>query len=424
MNILSEVQGHFRDHFQGDFRGDIRGMVPLRVGVALSGGGDSMALLHLLTRCFQGHDVEILAATVDHGLRQGSAQEARQVAAMATRMGVDHEILLWQGWQGEGNLQDQARRARYRLLGDWAQRRQIPVLARGHTADDQAETVLMRLARAAGVDGLAAMPLRRALNEITLLRPLLKVTRAQLRRYLTQNDLTWIEDPSNQDRRFERVRLRQAMKDLAPLGLTIESLSAVAENMGKAKEALNLIAFKSARDLAQTICGGVVFDEVGLRDQPDEIIHRLLSGALRWVSGAEYPLRRRVMGKALDIVRRGGGLTLGGCRILSRRGQIWVCREYNAVRNEVAPAAAVWDKRWCFQGGDPQQLEQRPLGQAGLLLCPDWRDSGCPRELLEATPALWRNQRLIAAPLAKLANGWTVKAVISDEEFYTGLLSH
>ena len=412
MNILSEVQGHFQ------------GTLPSRIGVALSGGGDSVALLHLLVTWFQSQGVEVLAATVDHGLRDGSAQEAQLVAEMAAGLGVDHEILRWDDWDGKGNLQDQARRARYRLLGDWAKRRHIPILALGHTADDQAETVLMRLARSAGVDGLAAMPVRRDLNGIILLRPLLKVTRAQLRSYLTANNLTWVEDPSNQDRRFERVRLRQAMKDLEPLGLTIETLTAVAENMARAKEALDHAVLLSARELTNTIYGAVIFDEDGLRKQPDEIIHRLLLGALRWVSGAGYPLRRQIMREALDTVRTGGGLTLGGCRILSRRGQVWICREYNAVRDDVVQPDRLWDNRWRLEGGDVSNLEVRPLGKAGVSLCPDWRDSGCPREALEATPSLWRGLDLIAAPMAEMANGWTVKAVISDEEFYTGLLSH
>ncbi len=412
MTVLSEVRSHFQ------------GALPLRLGVALSGGGDSMALLHILTQCFAGQDVEILAATVDHGLRADSAQEAQHVAGLATRLGVNHEILQWQGWQGDGNLQDQARRARYRLLTNWAKRRDIPVLTLGHTADDQAETVLMRLARSAGVDGLAAMPVRRKMNDVTLLRPLLGVTRDQLRDYLRQNDLSWVEDPSNQDRRFERVRVRQAMAALQPLGLTIEALSAVAENMAKAREALDNQTFLAARDLAKFQAGAVVMDHQKLCAVPDEIIHRLLLRALQWVSGAEYPLRRRVMGDALSAVRTGGGLTLGGCRILCRTGQVWVFREYNAVRNEVTLPEELWDNRWQLIGVGTAGIEVRPLGKAGLLLCPNWRQTGCPGAVLEATPALWREQELIAAPLAEMANGWRTKTAISGEEFHTSLLSH
>jgi len=412
MTILSKVQSHFQ------------GALPPRVGVALSGGGDSLALLHVLTECFRGQDVEILAATVDHGLRADSAQEARQVAKTVAQMGLRHEVLQWQDWQGEGNLQDQARRARYRLLTQWAKRLDIPVLALGHTADDQAETVLMRLARSAGVDGLAAMPVRRQVNEVTLLRPLLGVTREQLRSYLRQNDMTWIEDPSNQDRRFERVRIRQAMDVLEPLGLTVETLSVVAQNMGKAREALDQQTFLAAREQAQIVAGAVVLDRKNLCELPDEIIHRLLSRALQWVSGAGYPLRRRVMAEALETVRRGGGLTLGGCRILCRAGQVWICREYNAVRDQVAAPGALWDDRWRLSGGDAAGFEVRALGKTGLRLCPNWRETGCPGAVLEATPALWCQQDLLAAPLAGMGNGWTANTAKSEEEFHASPLSH
>lgn len=413
MNIISEVQGHFH------------GALPPRIGVALSGGGDSMALLHILTQCFRGQGVEILAATVDHGLRENSADEAQHVAGLAAQMGINHEVLHWQGWQGDGNLQDQARQARYRLLTDWAKRNKVPVIALGHTADDQAETVLMRLARSAGVNGLAAMPVLRRLNDVSLLRPVLGLTRAQLRDHLRQHDLSWVEDPSNQNRRFERVRIRQAMKDLEPLGLTIESLSAVARNMAVARDALDKYALNSARDLAEVVSGAVVFDREKLRDLPDEIIHRLLLRALQWITGAGYPLRGRVMGDALGIVRNGGGLTLGGCRILCRSGRVWVCREYNAVRNEVTQVDAVWDRRWRITGGpEIDGGELRPLGKAGLMLCPKWRQTGCPSQVLESTPSIWVKNDLVAAPLAEMANGWTVNTVISAEEFYTGPLSH
>ncbi|KAE9627349.1 tRNA lysidine(34) synthetase TilS [Parasedimentitalea maritima] len=412
MNLLSEVRGHFMTP------------LPRRLGVALSGGGDSMALLHILMQCFQGQDVEILAATVDHGLRADSAQEAQQVSEMAAKLGVDHEVLQWQGWQGDGNLQDQARQARYQLLEAWASRNEIRVLVLGHTADDQAETVLMRLARSAGVDGLSAIPVRRQLENVTLLRPLLAVTRAQLRDYLTALDQTWIEDPSNHDQRFERVRIRQAMGVLEPLGLSTVALSTVAENMTTAREALEHYSFIAARDVAQIVSGAVVLDQSKLGDLPDEILHRVLTRALQWVSGATYPLRRRAMGEALEAVRSGGSLTLGGCRILGRAGRVWICRELNAVREEAVQPGQLWDNRWLLSGGDPSGIEVRSLGKAGLLLCPNWRQLGCPGVVLEATPALWNAQELVAAPLAAMGNKWTAKTAKSGEEFYASLLSH
>ena len=412
MDILTEVRRHFPTK------------PPLRLGVAVSGGGDSMALMHILTRCFAEQDVKIFAATDDHGLRAESAEEAAEVARVASQLGVDHEILQWRDWSGQGNLQGQARRARYDLLTDWAKRNRIKILALGHTADDQAETVLMGLARASGVDGLAAMPVQRERDGLTLLRPMLTLTRARLRDYLKENQLNWIDDPSNDDQRFERVRVRQAMDVLEPLGLTVSALVTVAENMARAREALDQQAFISVGELAEPIAGAVVLDQEKLLILPDEIVHRLLTRALQWVSGAVYPLRRRVMAEALQTVRDSGSLTLGGCRIVCRKGQVWICREYNAVRDAISRPDDLWDNRWRLSGGETKGIEVRALGKSGLQLCPDWREISYPRAMLEATPALWNGPELVAAPVAGFGNGWVADVAISGEEFLASILSH
>ena len=130
---------------------------PTALGVAVSGGGDSVALLCLMADWAAPREVRLAAATVDHGLRPEAAAEAAGVAALCGRLGLAHATLRWEGWDGRGNLMDAARRARRRLLADWAAEQGLAAVALAHTRDDQAETVLMRLARGAGVDGLSAM---------------------------------------------------------------------------------------------------------------------------------------------------------------------------------------------------------------------------------------------------------------------------
>ena len=129
---------------------------PQVLGVAVSGGSDSMALLHLMHEFCQINKIELQAVTVDHRLRPEAAQEAAHVARQCAEMGLPHDTLIWQDWSGEGNLQNAARNARYHKMACWAGTRGIDTIAVGHTADDQAETVLMRLARRSGVDGLLA----------------------------------------------------------------------------------------------------------------------------------------------------------------------------------------------------------------------------------------------------------------------------
>lgn len=398
---------------------------PARLGVAVSGGGDSVALLHILANCFDPGTVTLFAATVDHGLRSESAQEAEMVADLTASLGVDHTILKWEGWDKSGNLQDQARRARYRLLSDWAKKNDIAILALGHTADDQAETVLMRLARSSGVTGLAAMPVRRTYNGVTIFRPLLRIARSDLRLYLKRRKIGWAEDPSNVDMRFERIKMRRALEVLEPLGISSRALADVAQNMSQAREALDWYSFLAARDSVAIHDGDVVLDLQKFRTLPDEIARLLLLRAILWINGAEYPPRRAPMIEVLKAVRQGKPATLGGCRTLPQGRRTWICREFNAVRRTRCATDALWDGRWRLSStNNATGYELRALGRRGLLQCPDWCETGRPRAALTASPSVWNGDELVAAPLAGMANGWHAELVEGSEEFYASLLSH
>ncbi len=177
------------------------------LAVAVSGGADSMALLCLAARWGKR---PLTALTVDHGLRAESAEEARRVKGWAEAQGVPHVTLAWRGEKPKANLQAAARAARYGLLAQWCRDARVEGLLLAHTLDDQAETVLLRLARGSGVNGLAAMAPATRLRGVTLLRPLLGISRARIVATLEALRQPWIEDPSNEDTRFARVRLRKA----------------------------------------------------------------------------------------------------------------------------------------------------------------------------------------------------------------------
>ncbi len=390
------------------------------LGLAVSGGGDSVALLLL------SYDagMDLRCVTVDHGLRPGSADEAAWVGRLCADLGVPHEVLRWQGWDGAGNLQDQARRARLSLIADWARRKGVAAVALGHTQDDQAETVLMRLARRAGVDGLSAMPARRAALGVTWLRPLLGMGREELRAFLRARGQGWIEDPSNQALRFDRVKARHALAALAPLGITAAGLAGVAAQMRAAREALERQTLEAARAVARVEAGDVVFDRAGFLALPGEIRRRLFVGALRWVASAEYGPRAAPLAALLEGIAAGQGGTLGGCRIVQRRGLIRVTREGQAVRGKTAALGALWDGRWRISGPQDNGLHVGPLGAGGLACLPGWRAAGIPRAALLAQPAVWQGAVLVAAPLAGHGNGWQAELSGGPDSFFLSLLSH
>ena len=412
------------DTLRSEIRGHLPDPLPYRLGVAISGGSDSTALLHLLSGIARGAGVKLYSATVDHGLRPESGAEAASVASLAHSLGIPHQTLKWQDWDGSGNLQNQARRARYRLLGEWAGALDLAAIALGHTADDQAETLLMRLARSAGVTGLSGMATARIEGDLTLLRPMLSITRARLRAYLTGQGLGWVDDPSNQDRRFDRIKAREALNGLDQIGITSQGLSRVADNLAKAREALARYAQESARRHVQVIEGDLCFDRTGFASLPDEIRRRLVVASVMWLTGRDYPPRQTATDHAVQAILTGQTTTLAGCQVVADRKKVWICRELRAVGTQIAQPGTVWDGRCVLIGPETTDAEIRPLGENGILQLSDWRAASKPRAVVVTTPAVWVNTTVIAAPLAGFANGWTLIAPSGRPQFYDTILSH
>lgn len=366
--------------------------------LAVSGGGDSMAMLHLAVEA----GLKPAVVTVDHGLRQGAAEEAAMVARVAQSLGLTHQTLLWQDWDRSGNLQDQARKARRRLIADWAREAGIGAVALAHTQDDVAETFLMRLARGAGVDGLAAMSALWAEGGVTWARPMLDMSRAELRAWLVGRGLSWAEDPSNQNLRFERVKARQTLPVLEPLGLTSARLAEVAAHLAEARLALDALADDWARSCL-TPEAGTVLIQPQLWQAPAETQRRLLTRILLWIAPAAYAPRGGQIGQLAQRLASGQAATLAGCRFIVTAQGLRALREAKAAAPRTR--GATWDGRWRITGPRPEGAEIGALTAEGLLQCPDWRATGLPRAALLASPALWLEDRLIAAPLAGLGSG-------------------
>jgi tRNA(Ile)-lysidine synthase len=368
--------------------------------VALSGGGDSVALLHLLREA----GLDVTAVTVDHRLRPDSADEAARVAAWCRDWGVAHHVLVWTGsGDGSGNLMNRARLARRALLADWARAEGMPCIALGHTADDQAESLLMGLSRAAGIDGLCG--LRPAWTEggLDWVRPALRIPRDALRQVLRDRGLPWIEDPTNADDRFLRARVRKALATLAPLGLTPDRLAESAGHLAAARAALDRAVQEAAGRVVQERAGALRIDAAALAALPSEIARRLVQAAILWLTGADYPPRGADLMSFVRAMPSGHPATLAGCRWADG----WLSQEPRAA----GPA------RWTVT---PAPGEVRLLGAAGLRQCPDWRATGLPRAVLEVTPGLWRGEVLLAAPCA----GFGAATATCTPGFHAFLLSH
>ncbi len=305
-----------------DLRNRLRTLWPpaqlQRVAVACSGGADSLALTLLMAEAFPG---AVTALIVDHGLRPESGAEAITVSGWLRARDIPNEILTWETQKPSGGLQTAARDARYALMAARCTALRIPALLTAHHADDQAETVLLALQRGAGLAGLAGIPIARALGDITLLRPLLGVPKAALVAALSARQQVWIDDPSNENMRFDRVQVRNLLPELAKLGLSPESLT---QSAARLTDAQALIAEQVAtfKNVATVTLTGITIPKSALQSTSAAFQRVVIRAALtQWLSALGSAPRGQDVVRLIDWMIAdcpGGVRSLARCRIDGR----------------------------------------------------------------------------------------------------------
>ncbi len=386
------------------------------VAAGVSGGSDSMALAVLLHRWARTRDGQFTALIVDHGLRPESAAEARRAGRRLRALGIAHRLLRWSDPVLGANLLARARQARHDLLAGWCARHGVLHLALAHHLEDQAETFLLRLGRGSGLDGLAAMATVGARDQVRLLRPMLSVPRARLTAGLKAAGIEWIEDPTNRDPHYARVRLRGLAPDLAAEGLGAARLAATAAHLGRAREALNeSLADLLVRAVRLHPAGYARLDAASMAAAPDELALRALARLLTCLGGLSYAPRLDRLERLLARLRAGltGGATLGGCRILptaSQTNELLVVRELRATPVTVLRAgpSLLWDNRFeiavrgsgRFNSG--RSLSVAALGRAGWAALrpqlPDPESLSIPGPVRPSLPAISDRSGLLAVP--------------------------
>ncbi|MBK18722.1 MAG: tRNA lysidine(34) synthetase TilS [Rhodospirillaceae bacterium] len=300
------------------------------IAVAYSGGADSTALAILASRWVNRRGGMIYALTIDHGLRPESAAEARMAQNRARKLGLSGAILRWQNHNPTTGIQNAARQARYDLMTRWCRRKGILHLLLGHHQEDQAETLLHRLGRHTGSDGLAGMAGIRETADIRLLRPCLHVSRERLRAVAVKNNVEWVEDPSNSDPAFARVRLRNLLPALENEQISADALAESARKQAQVRQSMERhTAAAVAENVELNVLGYArVRLEILLNDA--EVSRRILERLLGTIGGNFYPARRKSLENLLYDIRKSGlakPRTLAGCRIFRKKGDIFVARE-------------------------------------------------------------------------------------------------
>ncbi len=278
-----------------------------RLGLAVSGGPDSLALLLLAWQAYPGR---IAAATVDHGLRLAARTEAEFVASLCSERGIPHQILR-PVIPIRGSIQSAARRARYGLLHDWMKENHIDWLATAHHADDQLETMIMRILRGSGIDGMSGIRAKRT----NIIRPLLHFQKSELESLVASRGLEAVNDPSNRDQGYDRVRVRNALQDLEGFDTRLASQSASA--LGAAREAIEWVVERLAIEHITTTDFGCTLSQTAF---PAEIQRRLLLKCLHVCDPALSP-RGNQIDQTILALEKGETVTLGD--ILCQGGESW-----------------------------------------------------------------------------------------------------
>jgi tRNA(Ile)-lysidine synthase len=383
-----------------------------RLAVAVSGGADSLAAALLADRWCRARGGRATALIVDHGLRPESAAEAARTRALMGRRAIAAAVLALGATGGRRNLQAAARAGRYDALFRWCRDHGVLHLVTGHHRADQAETFLLRLARGSGVDGLSAMPAVQPAPHGRILRPLLGVDPGRLRDHLRAAGVDWVEDPSNRDARFQRVRVRRTLAGLADGAAIAARAAETAAELGRARAWLERRADRlTAGAVRLRPEGYAAVDAAALAAAPEEAGRRVLARLVRCVGGQEHAPRYARLNRLYALLRDGvleRGRTLGGCRIApAGAGRVLVCRE--AARATVQPfdgGAVLWDGRFAIRATAPvsggETMTIGPLGQHGWSDClraaPWLRDARLPHPARLALPALRRGGAVVAVP--------------------------
>lgn len=382
----------------------------LRCAVAVSGGADSMALVLLMAEIIGPQN--ITALSVDHGLRPAAAEEVRQVKTWMEKRHIPHVALKWQGEKPVSGVQEAARLARYALMEDWCVENGVPFLLLGHHRGDQAETLLLRLARGSGLRGLAGMrPARPPLTRSDgpwALRPMLETPPAFLRAYLHGMSQDWIEDPSNENERYDRVRARKLLAHPPLAGLNEERLAKTARLLSRARDALEHYITKAMECAVQLDATGTAFIAVNtLLSEHEEIALNILSRLCQSIAGRPHPPRLEQIEALYNALISGQGVerTLAGCQIAKAAGgKVLICRESANIseRIDLAPGThgLFWDGRFTINvsvRGAGYSIGQ--VGDTGWLAL---RHAGYAPNVKQivgkSQPALWRGDKLILAP--------------------------
>ena len=330
--------------------------------VAVSGGADSLCLTLLLQEFCKKNNIQLTALTVDHHIRKESTNEAENVHVFCETIGVFHVVL--ENFEPiDKSVEEEARRIRYNLLTSYCEKEQISHLFIAHQMEDQVETFLSRLARGSGVDGLSAMKFLSQKNGITLVRPFLDVLKKDIVSFLVKKNIKWVEDPMNQDEKYERVKWRNFLPKLEKNGLSKQFISLSTRRLSRVQETLRWIVQEAVKNSVSYFDEGyALIDKEKYQLYPDEVKIRMLADVVKTVGQSEKIISLELLERiVLNFPQKA---TLGNCILIPHKKGVFVAKEYSKMEKPkkiLANTVVKWDRFEIFSSEEGYILSSPPL---------------------------------------------------------------
>jgi len=379
------------------------------IALAVSGGGDSMALVLLMHSFVKENGGKLIAFTVEHGLREDSLAEAEGVHKILSGLGIEHRILKWEGEKPKTRIEELAREARYNLLIEECKKEGVDYLAVAHNIEDLVETFWIRLSHGSGLDGLSSIAPVFERQSVKIIRPLLDFTREELRAVCKSANVEWFEDSSNKDEKYLRVKLRKFEQMLKDEGLTSDRLLKVITKLEDSREGLDFAVTEYSKEVLEYFdLGYIRLDVEKFKKYPKDIQRRILAKALDDVYPQKYKTGFDLVDSATSSIVDNDfkGVTLSGCEIFpEKEGGVFIAREYSRVEASLeVKNGVIWDNRVELECINLEhQCRVAALGDEGLRqLKADIKLKNCleklPYKIKLSIPAIWQEDRLLSVP--------------------------
>lgn len=317
------------ENFKQNLEKILTGNKPEKIAVAVSGGSDSLALTLLLHKWAILNKVDLTAITVDHNLRPESKNEADAVHKFMEAEKIKHVILTYDGKIPSSNIENIARNYRYKMIFKYMNDNDIKTLFIGHNKDEEIETFLLNLTRGSGVYGLSGISEISKRDDITIIRPMLVFTKNEIKEFLTNNNIIWIEDPSNNDEKYKRVKIRKLKSVFENLGLSTDRIKNTIENMKLTRELYDFYINDCIKKSVKIIDNNVEIFVSEILQFPKTIILKVLGQIVKNASGNNYPPRLKNILLLYDKIKAENDfkITLQHLIITGKNGKVYLTPE-------------------------------------------------------------------------------------------------